>query len=84
MQKIVVLGVKLGQRMNTAQDFQRVISEHGCIIKTRMGLHHVSDGKCSPSGVILLDLIGETHEQDALEKDLKAIPYAEVQKMIFD
>jgi hypothetical protein len=83
MEKTVVLGIKLSNRVNTAQEFQKVISDHGCQIKTRIGIHQAYDGKCSPSGVILLDVIGTDEEVATLENDLKAIPYAEIQKMVF-
>lgn len=84
MERTIVYGVKLNHRVNTAQDFQKVLSEHGCIIKTRIGLHHVEDGKCSPSGVVLLELLGSDEEILALDNALKAIDHVEIQKMLFN
>ncbi|MEI7474653.1 MAG: hypothetical protein WCK67_07720 [bacterium] len=83
MAGITVLGVFLSGRHNVAPKFQEVLSTHGCSIKTRIGLHNVADGVCSPSGVILLDVLGSDEEISALEKDILAIEGAQVQKMSF-
>jgi hypothetical protein len=84
MEKTVILGVKLNQRQNLAADFQKIITEYGCNIKTRIGIHNASNGKCSSAGVILLDLIGTDEEIKVVENAIKALPEVELQKMIFN
>ena len=84
MDKTVILGVKLNQRQISSLNFQKIITEYGCNIKTRVGIHNVLDGKCSTAGVILLDLIGTDEEVKAIEDAIKKIPEVEVQKMIFN
>lgn len=84
MAKTTILGVLLKKRTVTSPEFQEVLSKYGCSIKTRIGIHNVSDGICSPDGVILLDLIGEESEINALEEAIKAIDGSEVQKMVFE
>lgn len=79
-----VIGVLLRKRTKTATALQEILSKYGCSIKTRIGLHSVSDNVCSPDGVILLDLLGESAEINALENDIKNIDGAEVQKMRFE
>jgi len=78
---VTIFGVKLLNRVNTATDFQAIITKYGCSIKTRIGLHEVADGVCSPSGVILLEFIG----QDAadFEKEVSALEDVKLQKMVF-
>lgn len=83
MTKISILGVLLTSRNNTASKFQEVITKHGCKIKTRIGLHNVSDGVCSPNGIILLEVLGEDTDVNELEQDILAIEGAQVQKMTF-
>jgi len=83
MADTTILGILLRKRMQTAESFQEILSKHGCIIKTRVGIHNASDNKCSPDGVILLDVIGDDSEIATLEKDLKFLYGAEVQKMSF-
>jgi hypothetical protein len=84
MSKTTVFGVLLSNRINTASKFQEIITNYGCSIKTRIGLHDVSEGKCSSNGVILLEVIGDDSEIINLEKDLATIPDVKVQKMVFE
>lgn len=83
MDRIVILGVRLAHRANTSTLFQEIITRHGCNIKTRIGLHQVSDNKCSPDGIILLEVLGEDNEVESLENEIRSIPHVEVQKMVF-
>ncbi len=83
MSNTTILGIKLNSRMETAIPFQEVLSEHGCIIKGRFGLHNVENGKCSPSGIVLLELIGTEQERSKLENDLTSLKNIEIQKMTF-
>lgn len=83
MEKTVVLGVLLNKRTNSAQQFQEIITKHGCIINTRIGLHHATRTSCPMGGVILLDLIGEEADIQALENDIKALPEVQLQKIEF-
>ena len=82
--KTTILGVLLRKRTITSTTFQDILSRHGCNIKTRIGIHTAMDNVCSPDGVILLDVIGEDTDIQSLEKDLKNIDGAEVQKMVFE
>lgn len=84
MEKTTVLGVLLSRRVNVAPRFQEIITEHGCIINTRIGLHHATRNSCPMGGVILLDLIGEDDQIQALEDDLKTLPEVQIQKMAFN
>jgi hypothetical protein len=83
MAGINILGVLLTGRNNSALKFQETITAHGCNIKTRIGLHNVSEGVCSTSGVILLEVLGTEEEVNSLEKAILSIEGAQVQKMIF-
>lgn len=78
---IIVFGIKLLNRVHTAKDFQEVITKFGCSIKTRIGLHEVENGVCSPAGIILIEFIGDDAAE--FEKELLALGEIEVQKMTF-
>ncbi len=80
---IVVLGISVFDRVKEAGHVQTILTRYGCSIKTRLGLHEVSDGNCSKSGLIILELWGDEKDQVTLEQKLKAIPGVEVQKMEF-
>lgn len=77
-----IIGVKLGNRTDLAPVFQAVLTKFGCIIKTRLGLHEVSENKCAPHGVILLEVIDDVEGAKFVE-ELKALDGAEVQTMKF-
>ena len=83
MAGVNILGVLLTGRNNSATKFQEIITAHGCSIKTRIGLHNVSEGVCSTSGVILLEILGTEEEVNLIEKAILSIEGAQVQKMIF-
>jgi len=54
-----ILGIKLSERTKDALLFQEIITEHGCNIKTRIGLHQGTEDCCSNDGIILLELSGD-------------------------
>lgn len=75
-----IIGVKLEQRQESAVQLQKVATEFGCSIKTRIGLHNVENGVCSPTGVILFEVVSEAQKFEAALKDIKG---AVVQVMSF-
>jgi hypothetical protein len=83
MIKTTVFGIKLKHRMKNSLGLQEVLTEFGCNVKTRIGLHHVTDGVCSPDGIILLEVIGDDSTIESFEAKIKAISGAELQKMSF-
>jgi hypothetical protein len=79
-----ILGVHITDRVERASDVQRLFTEYGCSIKTRLGLHDVNEGFCSPSGVILLELYGDDKLCAELREKLGAIDGVDVQEMVFE
>jgi len=83
MTKKVILGVSIADRSKHVPDVQTVLTEFGCCIKTRIGLHDVDERFCSPNGTLVLELHGEEAVCGQLEHRLRAIEGVEVQKMEF-
>ena len=81
--KRTILGVQIMNRTKNVIAVQKVLSEYGCNIKTRLGLHDVGDGVCASCGLLLLELYGDKVKCAELEKKLKAVPGVEVKKMVF-
>ena len=77
---VKIIGLKLEKRVENATKLQQIATDFGCSIKTRIGLHDVSDGVCSPSGVILFEVINRA---DEFENALKTIEGAIVKVMEF-
>lgn len=54
-----IIGIRLENRTECAVEFQKIITEFGCEIKTRLGLHPPDDFICLNYGIILLEVAGE-------------------------
>ncbi len=80
----IVLGVHITGRAQHVPRVQDLFTEYGCSIKTRLGLHDVSEKFCSPNGLILLEMAGPEEPIFELMKKLQAIEGVDVQKMVFE
>jgi len=84
MNKHIVLGVHITDRLKNAPAVQALLTEYGCHIKTRLGLHETDGDPCSPNGLLLLELVGAEKRCDELMTRLAAIEGIEVQRMVFE
>ena len=84
LKKHVVFGVHVTDRLKRVDTVQHLLSEYGCNIKTRLGLHEVSEKFCSPNGLLILEMAGDEKKCLDLADKLAAVEGIEVQKMIFD
>ncbi|MBP3925019.1 hypothetical protein J6E39_07250 [bacterium] len=73
-----IIGIKLENRHLNSVEFQRVLMESGCAIRTRIGLHQADENKCSDTGLILLEVIDNAEELVS-----KLIPFGDVKTMEF-
>ena len=81
--KHIILGVHVTDRLRKATEVQKLLTEYGCNIKTRIGLHDVDDRSCSPSGVVLIEFFGSEDEASAMMAKLNDVEGVTVQKMVF-
>ena len=64
-----IIGICIDDRIEEAVDFQRTITQHGCKIRTRIGLHNDGEYGCSKKGIILLEVSDKVNEiYDILSK----------------
>ncbi len=84
IERHVILGVHVLNRLTRAADVQRILTENGCHIKTRIGLHDVQGALCAPGGLLLLELVGTPDDGAALMTQLGAIDGLQVQRMVFE
>ncbi len=52
-----IIAIKIDARTKHAAEVQRLLTEHGCMIKVRLGLHDLPEGSCSTSGLIILEVV---------------------------
>lgn len=64
-----VVLIKIDHRASEASRVQEILTDFGCNIKTRLGLHEVSNEFCANDGLIVLEVEGEKNIlTDMLEK----------------
>lgn len=64
-----IIGIELGNRTEDAVKFQEILTEHGCHIKTRIGLHPIGEYTCINRGIVLLEVINNINTiYDSLAK----------------
>ena len=80
----MILGINVTERAKNAADVQKILTEYGCFIRTRIGLHQVTNEQCSPNGLIIIECFGNERKCQMMEKKLAAIEGVEVQKMVFN
>jgi hypothetical protein len=78
------VAVHITDRVHHAHEVQDLFTEYGCSIKTRIGLHEVSDQFCSPNGLVLLEMASDEKPIFEMIDKLEAVEGIDTQKMIFE
>lgn len=60
-------------RRQQAVKVQKLLTEYGCSIRTRLGLHDGVLDSCTNSGLIFLELAGSNGDQKKLASKLNAL-----------
>jgi len=80
----LIIGVHVTSFAKNSGEIQKVFTEYGCNIRTRLGLHNVAENICSPEGLILIEFIGgEQLADEMIGKLMKTNPGLEIKKMAF-
>lgn len=79
-----IMAILQENRVETAPKVQDVLTEFGCHIRVRLGLHDAALDRCTNTGLILLQLCGEDVPVRELEKKLTAIKNVKVKTMSLD
>lgn len=78
-----IMGIEIADREKEAVKVQGLLTKHGCIIKTRLGLHD-TDNTCSQNGFLLLEFVHETlGEFSELENELNSLDGVIAKRMEF-
>lgn len=80
MSKYHIMVVLINHRTEAALKVQDVLTEHGCNIKVRLGLHETNN-VCANEGLVVLQLGDDEKDVVILEKALNAIEGVEA-KMV--
>jgi len=79
----IIVGIHINERAKQASEVQDVLTEHGCSIKTRIGLHTADEKCCSPAGLVLIEFVGGGEMCSEMVEKLGNIGGVDVQKMEF-
>jgi hypothetical protein len=80
----IILGIHVTDRVTMVAKVQEILTEYGCYIKTRLGLHETSPDTCSPTGLLILELLDHETVLTDMKQRLQAITGIDVQEMIFE
>ena len=80
----LIYGVHVTDRATQVPQVQKLLSEYGCNIKTRLGLHRVDEQVCSTRGLILLEMFGNDDVCHELKAKLATLEGVEVKEMLFE
>lgn len=67
-----IMIIRVSHRINSADKLQKVLTQYGCNIKTRLGLHEAGEA-CGVDGLIILQLVKGIQDNIDFMRDLNAI-----------
>ncbi|SHH72753.1 hypothetical protein SAMN02745135_01856 [Caloranaerobacter azorensis DSM 13643] len=81
----IILGLQIDNRFKEVSEVQKILTDYGCIIKTRLGLHQqIENNNCTEKGLIILELTNNCGNKcSELEEKLSAINGVIIRKMEF-
>lgn len=65
--------ILIDKRREEAPVVQELLTEYGCLIQTRLGLHDGVGDRCSNQGLIIIEMVGERAQQKELDEKLNAL-----------
>ncbi len=68
-----IIAMTLKGRSDNATKVQQVLTQRGCFIKARLGLHDGVEDACSNEGLIILQVCGSSAEIERTLEGLNAI-----------
>lgn len=83
METCAILCIRVPDRIHLAGEVQKVLTEFGCNIHVRLGLHEAGGDSCSPAGIIVLQVVGGEKVSKELSKRLGAIKGVETRTVSF-
>lgn len=64
-----IIGISVENRKEDSLKLQEILTEYGCLIRTRIGLHEMGEYKCLNYGIVLIEVVDRINEiYDELSK----------------
>ncbi|AKL97424.1 hypothetical protein [Endomicrobium proavitum] len=71
MANIIIISVE--KRKTSAVPVQKLLTQAGCIIKTRLGIHDSPGDTCSDKGLIIIEVVACAKEIKSLFSSIKSV-----------
>ncbi|MGM0508036.1 MAG: hypothetical protein ACQERZ_02600 [Fusobacteriota bacterium] len=84
MENIRIVGIVLENRIEDATELQSILTKYGCNIRTRLGIHEVTDKECPRDGLIILELVGQKSSWLKMEAELLKLDGVKLKNMDFE
>ncbi|MDY0091956.1 MAG: hypothetical protein RBT80_04575 [Candidatus Vecturithrix sp.] len=84
MAKHFIGGIHITDRVAHAAQVQEVLTEFGSYIKTRLGLHELSEDFSSPNGMLLIEFADNEAKFNEFIEKINTIKGVEAKQMVFD
>ncbi|MBN1915023.1 MAG: hypothetical protein JW769_03955 [Parachlamydiales bacterium] len=68
-----LLVILIDKRREEAVTVQKILTDWGCMIKTRLGIHDGTLDQCSNTGLIVLELVGVIEKKNELMRKLNLL-----------
>ncbi len=79
-----IVAILVDHRSETAVNVQKILTGWGCMIKTRLGIHDGVLDKCSQSGLIICEMLGEDDKLDEFVRKINLIKGTQAKHMRLD
>jgi hypothetical protein len=56
-----IIGIPINDRKEEAIKLQEILTEYGCKIKTRIGLHDMGEYKCLNYGIVIIEVTDDVN-----------------------
>lgn len=76
-----VVAIIVENRGENAVNVQKVLTGWGCMIKTRLGLHDGVLDSCSPSGLIILEMVGAEEKLEEFVHKINLLKGAQAKRI---
>lgn len=83
MAKDIVVGIEVPDRNTHALEVQKIISEYGCHIHARLGLHEVKGKTCVSKGLIIIHMLCDENSCSKMLSKLRKLKGIKAKKMSF-
>ena len=80
----IIVAIHVTDRVEQASVVQKILTDFGANIKTRMGLHEADGQSVSPNGVIILEMVGPASRCLSIIDQLNAIGGVEAKSVTFE